>query len=452
VKKVLFFLGILFVIACSKTAEISSANIQSNPIVNQPVSAPKYILNNFTITNFSIPNITEAQIQKGVNGSISGTILYSKDNVLNLVIPATLFFNAPLIPALHLIKSNNSWQFENSYDDGAMGCARNYECIDSLNQSWVYADHGFELSSGIWPFGNMVLMKTTGKKLSFSNISSKRSFYHSISTGDLNNDGLNDVVGLHMGTKGDWGDNLHTYLQNKDGTFTENRTILVSNLLGGRGAGALLIKDLFGDSRPEVIKADYGFNSTYQKQSDRYSFMIFSYNIATNKYELSKDPGPLGVYATNDRGTTSIKAADFNKDGALDLAIATEGTKFNGIEIWINDGKGNFTPSNQKLEYTFEQLQFREFEVFDYDKDGYPDIFLNPWSGKFFKDGSDVFMDNLIWKNTAGIFGSITKGITIPNINPTFMKAFFINNQITYMGIKGNIDGSITLNEINPNY
>ncbi len=451
-KRVIFVLGIVFVFACSKTTETSSTNVQPNPSVNQPIPVPKYINNNFTISGFSIPNITGAQIQTGVNGSISGTILYSKDNVLNLVIPATLFFTTPLIPAIHLIKSNNSWQFENSYNDGAMGCARNYECIDSSNQTWVYADHGFELSSGTWPFGNMMLMKTVGNKLSFNTISINRSFYHSISTGDLNNDGLNDVVGLHMGTKGDWGDNLHTYLQNKDGTFSENRKILVSNLIAGRGAGAVLIKDLFGDSRPEVIKADYGFNSTFQKQSDRYSFMIFSYNNSTNKYELSKDPGALGVYATNDRGTTSIKAADFNKDGALDLAIATEGTNFNGIEIWINDGKGNFTPSNQKLEYTFEQLQFREFEVFDYNKDGYPDIFLNPWSGKLFKDGNAILMDNLIWKNTGGTFGSITKGITIPDINPTFMKVFFVNNQITYVGVKGNLDGSITLNEINPNY
>jgi hypothetical protein len=150
--------------------------------------------------------------------------------------------------------------------------------------------------------------------------------------------------------------------------------------------------------------------------------------------------------------TFSTTTEVYGGDGALDLAIATEGTKFNGIEIWMNDGKGNFTPSNQKLEYTFDQLQFREFEVFDYDKDGYPDIFLNPWAGKLFKDGNSVFMDNLIWKNTGGTFGSITKGITIPDINPAFMKVFFVNNQITYMGVKGNLDGSITLNEINPNY
>ena len=415
---------------------------------------PKAVVNtkvfNFNLTSKIPLNITDPKSlgRKIMNGSITNLYKYSVNNIEHLVlIPSDTIPG----PQIHFIKKNNEWVYESSYSEGAMGASRDSEIFDNVG-SIVFADHGLELRQGTWPNGHIMLAETNGERLVWTTISTDRSFYHSISTGDLNNDGLRDIIGLNMGTKGNWYDNLHTYLQNKDGTFTENRTILVSNLLGGRGAGAVLIKDLFGDSRPEVIKADYGFNSNYQKPSDRYSFMIFSYNTATNKYELSKDPGPIGVYTNNDRGTTSIKAADFNKDGALDLAIATEGTKFNGIEIWMNDGKGNFTPSNQKLEYTFDQLQFREFEVFDYDKDGYPDIFLNPWSGKLFKDGSAVFMDNLIWKNSVGIFGSITKGITIPNINPTFMKAFFIDNQITYMGIKGNIDGSITLNEINPNY
>jgi hypothetical protein len=254
-----------------------------------------------------------------------------------------------------------------------------------------------------------------------------------------------------MGTKGGWYDNLHTYLQNTDGSFSENRTILQSNL-NARGAGAVLVKDLDGDNKPEVIRADYGFNATYQKITDRYSIMIYSYNSSLNKYILSKDPGPLGVFANNDRGATSIKSADFNKDGFLDLAIATEGNNFNGIEIWMNDGKGNFTPSNQKLEYTFSQLQFREFEIIDYDKDGYPDIFLNPWAGNLFRENNNVFMDNLLWKNASGNFASMTKGITIPNINPAFMKVFVVNNQLTYFAIKGNSDGTISLNEIIPNY
>lgn len=449
-KNILSIFVLIVAISCSKQSDTTTAP----PVQTQPAPVPvaKYTIETSTITGINIPNITGPQIQTGVNGAISGTILYSKDNVLNLVIPATLFFNYPLIPAIHLIKTNNRWQFENSYAEGAMGAGRNYECIDSVNQTWMYADHGLELSSGIWPNGDIIMMKTNGTKLDFTKISLAKSFYHSISTGDLNNDGLKDVIGLNMGTKGNWYNNLHPYMQNKDGSFSENRNLIVMNSMGGRGAGAVLIKDVFGDSRPEIIRADYGFNGTYSKPEDRYSIMIFSYNTATNNYTLAKDPGPIGVFSNNDRGSTSMKAADFNKDGFLDLAIATEGNNFNGIEIWMNDGKGNYTPSNQKLEYSFNQLQFREFEVYDYDKDGYPDIFLNPWAGKLFKDANTIYMDNLLWKNSGGNFGPIQKGITIPNVNTTFMKVFYINNQILYIGLQGNLDGSITLIEIVPNY
>ena len=445
----LFLLGLILMMGCSKTSEEPRFTV--DPVGPPIYTAPSYTLSSFSVAGFTIPNIINTQIQTGVNGAISGTIVYTKDNVLHMVIPATLFFNYPLIPAIHLVKNGGVWQYENSYSDGAMGAGRNYECIDSLYQTWVYSDHGLELSSGTWPNGHLILMKNNGGTLSFSNISTVRSFYHSVSTGDLNNDGLKDIVGLHMGTKGNWYDNLHTFLQNVDGSFSEHRNILMSNV-GGRGAGAVLIKNLFGDARPEVIRADYGFNATYSKPSDRYSFMIYAYNTSTQKYELSKDPGPMGVFSNNDRGATSIKAADFNKDGFLDLAVATEGNNFNGIEIWMNDGVGNFTPSNQKLEYSFDQLQFREFEVFDYNNDGYPDIFLNPWAGRGFKASNQVYMDNLLWKNVGGTFSTSSKGIIVTGIHPTFMKVFYINNKITYFGIQGNSDGSIGINEIVPNY
>jgi hypothetical protein len=441
----------LSILSCKKNSDINDVIISPSNSQNAPAL---FQVTNHIVSGITIPDLDNSSIQTAVNGSISGTILFSKNNNLNLVIPPTLFFNYPLVPVLHLIKNGNSWKFKSSYPDDAMGAARNYDCIDSINQTWVYSDHGLELRVGSWPYGHIKLMKTKDDNLIFSNISTSKSFYHSVSTGDLNGDGLKDVIGLHMGTSGNWYDNLHTFTQNKDGSFSENRNILNSNIAGtSRGAGAVLIKNLFGDSSPEVVKADYGFNSSYQKPSDRYSFMIYTYDSYLSKYVLSKDPGPLGVYSNNDRGTTSIKAADFNKDGSLDLALATEGKNYNGIEIWFSDGKGNFLPSNNKLEYSFDQLQFREFEVYDYDNDGYPDIFLNPWAGKLFKmTQNTVNMDNLLWKNNSGNFTTINKGIIVTGITSTFMKVFYINNQILYIGIEGNPNGGIIINEIIPKY
>ena len=115
-KNITLVLGILLAFACSKTTENSATIIPSNPTLTTLTPAPKFIINNFTITNFSIPNITGAQIQIGVNGSISGTILYSKDNILNLVIPATLLMLAVFTTHLTIVT------FQDGGNSGNCGC------------------------------------------------------------------------------------------------------------------------------------------------------------------------------------------------------------------------------------------------------------------------------------------------------------------------------------------
>lgn len=442
-----------YTIVINLTSKSTSTNTLSKSI---SLSRNNFILYTSTIP-LQISGVTNSNIMTGIDGSVSGTIYTKINGKEHFIVSPTLFFSYPLLPALNFIKNGNTWSLENSYTSGSMGAGRNYECLDSVNQTWAYADHGLELSSGTWPHGNINLMKTTGNALSFSNISIARSFYHSVSTGDLNNDGLIDVVGLNMGTKGNWYDNLHTYMQNSDGSFSENRTILMSSA-GGRGAGAVLVKNLFGDARPEVIRADYGFNPAFSQPSDRYSFMIYTFNSSSNKYQLNKDPGPLGVFTNNDRGATSIKAHDFDNDGDLDIAVATEGTNFNGIEIWQNDGQGNFTPSTNKLEFTFEQMQFREFNVIDANNDGFLDIVLIPFHyGKLFRVGGNgfnlgtggVYLNNLLWMNNKGTFSMHSKQIVVPNIKPTYLKSGKINGQFKFIGIETSTsNSSVNLYEI----
>ncbi|WP_318350953.1 FISUMP domain-containing protein [Aquipluma nitroreducens] len=409
--------------------------------------------------NINIPGISDDNLNTGVNGSISGTVVYMKDGVENMIITPTLFFNEPLIPAIHLIKKEDSWVYGDNYSSGSMGCARNYDFLDDRG-TIVFSDTGLELKEGTWPMGNLMVARTIGDKLSWSTVSNDRSFYHSVSTGDINNDGLKDIVGLHMGTKGSWtNDNLHTYTQNADGTFSENRDIIsLSKVTENYGGGAVLVADVLGDSRPEIIKADYGQNPTYP--SPRYSFAIFSFDQNTGHYELVKSPGPLGVFENPDRGATSIKEADFDNDGDLDLAVATEGTDFNGIEIWLNDGAGNFTPSDQKIEFSPIDLQFREFQVMDIDNDGYLDIVLNPFHyGKLFRidaESSDldktegIILNNLIWKNSTGKFSLLKKDIIVYGVIPEFVKGFKINGKLTFFCVRGNANSSITITEIVP--
>src|SRR5439155_2456347 len=67
-----------------------------------------------------------------------------------------------------------------------------------------------------------------------------------------------------------------------------------------------------------------------------------------------------------DYGT--VAAADFNKDGHMDLAFAVH---LSGIYVMLGDGKGNFTAVSEGLPRNFPT---RRLLITDVDRDGYPDI------------------------------------------------------------------------------
>jgi hypothetical protein len=464
-KRIIFALGLFCVVACTKS-EITNTTPPVNTTPSTP-TPPPVVIQDYTINTTSFPldisGFSAADMNTGIDGSVSGTFLYKQGSIEHLVVSPTLFFYYPLLPALHFIKKNNAWSLEKSYLDGAMGAGRNYENMDTTNGTWAIADFGPELKAGNWPGGGIHVLKTNVESISYKNISATKSFYHSVSVGDLDNNGMKDVVGLNMGTTGNWYGSLHTYLQNLDGTFTEARNFYNDGLNTwsvNKGAGAVLVLDVLGDKRPEIIRGDYGLNTSYQQQSDRYSIVIYSYDNNSGKYDVVKKPGPIGVYSNNDRGTTSIKAGDFDNDGDNDLALATEGTNFNGIEIWNNDGQGNFNPSANKLEFTFEQMQFREFNIIDVDNDGWLDIVMNPFHyGKLFRVGGSgfdkgtggVYLNNLIWKNNKGNLALLTKQILVPNIKPAYLKGFKINGVFKFVGFETNGSSNVQLHEIGVN-
>ena len=147
--------------------------------------------------------------------AISQTILYSVNGVEHIVtMPSDTLQNAPL----HFINKNGAWTFESFYPEVKMDGARNYSFVDSLG-TFAYSNTGTEAKNP-WPFGELVVVRTQGDKLKWTKAGDKKSFYHSVGTGDLNGDGLFDLVGIHMGTYSNWSDDPHIYTQNQDSTFT----------------------------------------------------------------------------------------------------------------------------------------------------------------------------------------------------------------------------------------
>ena len=440
----------LYSTVTSKTTSTNTSSVNLNFNRNIPTT--------YTATKIplSINNHSNNDIQVAIDGSVSGTIYYVFNGMEHVVIPGTLFFRAPLTPIVHLIKKNNIWQLENYYPEAAMGAGRNYEKIGEGD--YVFSDHGLELSQGTWPRGDIWVMKTIGEKLQWTKVSKTKSFYHSVSSGDLNSDGRLDFIGLHMGTNGDWGDNLHPYSQSSDGTFSETRSLINYDKLqqfdNKWSAGAVLITSLFNNSTPEIIRGAYGHSIT---QKNIYGFAVFSLNNTTKQYEVSYLPSNIGAFTSVDFGSTSIKVTDVNKDGKKDILFAGEGNNNTAIQVFLNNGKNEFNPG-QLIGYTNNQMQFREFNLVDYDLDGDEDIILNPFhfgtqfrsGGTGTNKGTGIIINNLILTNNGGNFSPLKKSIKIDGIYPAHLKGFMINGKLKFIGIQGNNDGSMTVFDITP--
>jgi len=176
-----YFLAILMItfLSCKK----EGAQVQNNNQTTTPKETP---IKTTTIA-IQLAGISPENVGTALDRSIPGTTLYVQNNEENIIIAPTLFYNEPLIPSIHLKRKNNEWTYIANYPEAAMGCGRDSELLDN-NGTVVFADHGIEPSQVTWPFGNILIAKTNGEKLNWTTISKDRGFYHSIATGDLNND------------------------------------------------------------------------------------------------------------------------------------------------------------------------------------------------------------------------------------------------------------------------
>jgi hypothetical protein len=373
------------------------------------------------------------------------------------IISTPSYSNKPL-PTVHFIKKNGEWTLENFYPDVTMGGGRNYVFIDST--TIVFADHGME---GVQPrpFGDVWLCKNIDNKLQWTKVSSIKSFYHSVAAGDLTNDGKFDVIGLHMGVIDGWGGvaGLHTYTQDAMGNFSLNKEMISDARWTNEhiyGQGSILIADVMGDKRPEIIEGQYG------RGPKPYGLAIFQYDESTKNYQYVKQTPDVGELANSDQGTTSIKTGDFDKDGMIDLAVASEGLPHDNIQIWKGNGKGDFTPG-QLLNYGDKFVQFpdstnffREFEVADVNSDGWLDIVVHPFHfGSKFRInptfpplpnsntvGEGIMLQHSVWINQNGKFSTLKDDISYRGIKPGFMKGFKIGNELRFFGYENAMTAS----------
>jgi hypothetical protein len=433
-KWLIILLPFLF-FSCAKPETISPA--PSTPTTPSVVTPAPLFTSKVTPFTIDFPGIDLGQFgmtQLAIE-CVSQTILYAtKDGMEHLI--SNPYYLAPA-PVIHFILKNGTWVLEGKYPEAAMDGFRNYDPLDS-DGSFVIANHGSEALNPR-PFGDIFVVKTSGEKLKWTKVSEGKSFYHSAAGGDLDGDGLFDISGIHMGTYTNWGEGPHLYKQNTNATFNTTRGLLDTTGFKGRnlGLGATLITDILGDSRNELIIAEYGFNTTFNKNfNERFGVAFFDYDKASGKLKYVTSLKELGIYSNPDRGTTSIKVADIDKDGDKDLLIAAEGSdSINLVQIFTNDGKGNFTPG-QIISFNFNEFQFREFELVDINQDGYSDILFHSFHIRIDQTipNAGINLQNNVWINNKGTFAKYPKEIAVPSVRPGFIKGFFVNGKVKFVG------------------
>ena len=326
---------------------------------NIPVEVFNY---NVPVGNVNSYYLTDTFLQA------AGIFHYRKNGIEYIIVSGFAQFRSaankesiPRTPSFVLLKNQDEWESPVIQpEESKMWSTRNFDFNDEL---FVLSD-GNEIGDVSQWSGDLIAGTPQNGEIVWQvvNEESNRAFNHDVSIGDVNGDGIVDVLGT----------NFNFFLGN--GTGYDYRA--KENIINYQWNDPLAFElyDLDNDGIDEIISADYSetFLTTASNRLTVHK-RSSSQELYTEVYNNSSQ----SQFYSQDMGATSFEIHDFNNDGITDIGIAREGEGKRSFEIWIGEGDLSFTPFFSKS-FNPSDFNFQEFEVFDANNDGFLDILLKP--------------------------------------------------------------------------
>lgn len=364
--------------------------------------------------------------------------------------------DGPNSPSILLKRTDTIWGIQDVNSSDIIWGNRNFEIVNE--SEFVFAGTGevpdlrpnhLDWKDYIW------IGKFNNGVVEYSKITNTPNYYHSISVGDLTDDGLYDVFSSGI-----------VFVQRNDGTFEEQNygkeTFTGHTLLNPDRLQELQnphqsqTVDLYSGGRNEII---VGFIDVSDMVSEdevvpRGDVIIYEYSESTNRYEVVYElPRRIVGRVTS---ANDIEVSDLNGDGLNDIMI--EVTGYNNsvtgtwIEIWMGNSDKSFTKSDE-IFLSEGSIHTTQFSVIDVNNDGSDDIVLRPWRGGddfienwcqddcFEKEQqgievrSGIKLENLIYLNDGnGKFNKPNFEIRVTGTITEWLKPFMRNGNLCFFG------------------
>ena len=307
------------------------------------------------------------------------------------------------------------------------GCEMPISLVDINSDSITdFVCGGMGYDANPWP-GNtstILLQNEIGAFTYLKNsIPHDKSFTHSIASGDINGDGLNDVwIG---NTFGESREDPYILINSDDTTFS--RLDLPTEVVSGGVLLSAVIIDLDDDQQAELVAVGWLESGVQILSYDRQTATL----TVDDTVALNNPSGQLFENYSGKLEIVRLEVFDLNNDDMLDLIMSVVRSDYQGntVLVYCQNADGKFEDRTNQLLPDFSAVDghpyVKDFAVFDYDKDGYQDILVErttPLGGfemPFFyrNNGENVYLEsNVAGHNTQDSFN---KYIALDELNET---------------------------------